>query len=89
MTEFTEAVENRKQMIEAEKWASECDWLQVHKLKTMWYDDRPEDTDESSVMDKAYKSGIIARTILKTGEKVYFGKPLKGEELLNAYLRKG
>lgn len=88
MTEFTEAVEKRRMMIEAEEWAKETVFLQVHKLKSMWYDTRPEDTDDSFVMDVQYNTGRVERTILKTGEKVYFGEELKGDSLLNAYLCK-
>lgn len=86
MTQFTETVEKRKLMIKAEEWAKETDWLHAHRLKSMWYDNRPEDTDDNYVIDVGFKSGLIERT-LANGEVIYFGEKLEGEDLLNAYLK--
>lgn len=86
MTEFTEAVEKRRLMEQAEAWAKETEWLHAHQLKSMWYDTRPADTDNSFVTDIGYKSGLIKR-ILSNGEEILFGEELKGDELLNKYIR--
>ena len=55
----------------------------------MWYDDRPQDTDDSSVLDIQYNDGRIERRIQKTGEVVQMGEQIKGEELIRAYSRGG
>lgn len=87
MTEFTESVEKRRLMEQAEAWAKETEWLHAHQLKSMWYDTRPEDTDEGFVVDIGFKSGRIKR-ILNSGEVIFFGEELKSEALLEAYMRK-
>ena len=87
MTEFTQAVEKQKIRLEAEEWANSTEWLQLHSLSSMWYDDRPQDTEGGKmVTDICYKSGLIERT-LSSGEKVYFGEQLKGEDLVDAYMK--
>ena len=87
MTEFNELVAEVKLRIEAEKWAKGVRSLQAHSLKSMWYDDRPQDTDNGSVMDVHYNDGSIQRTIQSTGETVIMGKQLTGEDLVYEYSR--
>ena len=89
MTQFDDRVEKQRLKLEAEKWANGIKCLHAHKLKSMWYDDRPQDTDESPVMDIQYNDGRIRRTINKTGEVVWMGEQIKGEELVHAYTRGG
>ena len=50
----------------------------------MWYDDRPEDTENESVTDIAYNGGWIDR---HQGGKVIhtFGKKFSRSELIDAY----
>ena len=53
----------------------------------MWYDNRPQDTEDGkSVMDIQYNSGLIERKT-HDGYTVYFGTELKGDALLDEYLR--
>lgn len=84
MTEFTHIVEKQRLMESAEKWANTVKLLHHHRLTSMWYDTRPEDTKLGYVTDIEYNSGLIERT-LKNGKKVYFGERLTGEDLLFAY----
>lgn len=90
MTEFTEAVEKRRLMIEAEKWAKLVETMHCHGLTSMWYE-TPESLEISKgkmVTDTTYNDGHIERTI--GGKLVYtFGKPLTGEELLRKYINSG
>jgi len=90
MTEFTEAVEKRRLMIEAEEWAKLVENMHCHGLTSMWYE-TPESLEISKgkmVTDITYNDGHIERTI--GGKLVYtFGEPLKGEELLDKYVKVG
>ena len=75
-------------MLEAEKWANSVENLHIHSLNSMWYDNRPEDTEGGkSVTDVTYNSGLVERT-LSDGKVVYFGEKLTGEDLLQEYLKK-
>jgi hypothetical protein len=47
-----------------------------------------EDRKDGSVLDICYNDGLVEREIRETGETVYFGKRLTGEELLRDYQRK-
>jgi hypothetical protein len=86
MGQFTELVEKQGKKLAAEEWGRQVKTLHVHRLKSMWYDTRPQDTDEHSVTDIQYNSGIIER-ILHTGKVVHFGEQLYGHSLINAYVR--
>ena len=87
MTQHDERVSQQRLLLEAEKWAKVPKSVHIHQLKSMWYDDRPADTDEGPVMDIQYNDGSIERTIIKTGEKIIMGKKLQGEELVYEYSR--
>ena len=89
MGQYEERVERQRIKLEAEKWAKGVKVLHAHQLKSMWYDDRPQDTDDSSVLDIQYNDGRIERRIQKTGEVVQMGEQIKGEELIRAYSRGG
>ena len=71
----------------AEEWADGIKCLHSHQLKSMWYDDRPQDTDDGPVMDVQYNDGRIKRTILNTGKVVMMGKQITGEDLVYEYSR--
>lgn len=87
MSQYQEQVEYQKVRLAAEKWADGVKCLHSHQLKSMWYDDRPADTDEGPVMDIQYNDGRIERTIIKTGEKIIMGKKLQGDDLVYEYQR--
>lgn len=86
MGQFSDIVKNQADKLEAEKWAKGVKSLHAHKLKSMWYDTRPQDTDAHPVTDIEYNDGLIERT-LHNGEIVYFGKKLSGSELVAEYTR--
>jgi len=87
MTEYDERVRRQRMRLEAEKWASGVKCIHAHQLKSMWYDDRPQDTDSSGVVDVQYNDGRIRRTIQETGEIVWMGQKLTGEDLVHEYSR--
>ena len=87
MGQYSDRVERQRLLLEAEEWAQGIQSLHAHSLNTMWYDTRPQDTEDGKgVVDKQFNSGLIERT-LKDGSKVFFGTELKGDELIDAYTR--
>ena len=46
MTQYNETVERQRLKLEAEDWALGVRSLHGHRLSSMWYDDRPQDTSE-------------------------------------------
>ena len=86
MGQYDEIVERQRQKIAAEDWAIKVRAVHAHSLSSMWYDTRPEDTEDGkSVLDVEYNSGRIERT-LNSGEKYIFTEyELKGDDLISSY----
>lgn len=86
MSQYNDRVERQRRKIAAEDWAIKVRAVHAHSLSSMWYDTRPEDTEDGeSVLDVEYNSGRIERT-LNSGEKFIFTNyELKGDELLSAF----
>ena len=81
-----ERVQYQRDLIAAEEWAVQVKSIHAHSLSSMWYDDRPQDTEKGTVTDTAYNSGIIVRT--RNGKHIHtFGTKLKGAELVDAYIK--
>jgi len=89
MTQYMETVYKQKLKLEAEEWANGVKCLHPHQLKSCWYDDRPQDTDDGPVMDIQFNDGRIKRTIIKSGEVIWMNgsKQLIGEDLVYEYNR--
>ena len=86
MTQYDETVENQRLLLEAEEWSKGIKSMHAHSLDSMWYDTRPQDTEDGKcVVDTQYNNGTVKRDILSTGEVYIFGKALTGAELLDAY----
>ena len=83
MSEYDEVVDKQRRLLLAEKWAKGVKTLHAHALTSMWYDDRGND---GSVMDTEYNDGLVMREIRETGETVYFGESLKGDDLLQLFV---
>ena len=84
MTQYRNAVQKQLLLIEAEEWADVPKSIHTHKLSSMWYDTRPEDTEDGHVTVVEYNSGLVVRS--KNGKKIHtFGKRLKGDALIDAY----
>lgn len=88
MTQYTKDVEHVRARREAELWALGISQIHVHSLDSMAYDTRPQDTaNGKTVTDTEYNNGVIERT--QDGVIIHtFGKKLKGDELVEEYLRK-
>ena len=82
MSEYDEVVDKQRRLLLAEDWARGVKTLHAHALTSLWYDDRGND---GSVMDTEYNDGLVKREIRETGEIVYFGKSLEGDELLQTF----
>jgi len=88
MGQYEDKVKRQRILLAAEEWALGVQSLHAHSLNSMWYDDRPEDTaDGKGVVDRQFNSGLIERT-LDDGSVVYFGEQLKGEELIQEFLKR-
>lgn len=87
MSQYDERVERQRLKLKAEEWARGVKALHAHSVSSMWYDTRPQDTEDGrSVMDIQYNSGLVERHT-HDGHTLYFGEELKGEELVYEYLR--
>lgn len=87
MGQYNDKVERQRKLIAAEEWAEGVSGIHAHSLNSMWYDTRPQDTqDGKCVVDRSFNSGLIERT-LDDGSVVYFGKELKGDELIDEWER--
>lgn len=87
MTQYNDKVERQRLLLEAEEWAKGVKDIHAHSLSSMWYDDRPQDTEDGKgVVDRRFNNGLIERT-LEDGSIVYFGEVLKGNKLIDAYVR--
>ena len=90
MTQYDETVERQRLLLEAEEWANGVRSLHSHRLKSMWYDTRPQDTDNGQyVTDKQYNGSEIERSIYDAKGKYIgtfiFGRRLSGDDLINEY----
>lgn len=87
MGQYDDKVERQKLLLRAEAWAASVKSVHAHSLSSMWYDTRPQDTEEDkSVLDIEYNNGLIKRTC-NDGLEVWFGTELKGDALIYAYER--
>ena len=82
MTQYKDEVELQKKILAAEEFANDIKGMQVHRISSMWYDNRPQDTEKHSVTDIEYMSGKIERT-LHDGTKVVLVEGETGEELVD------
>jgi len=85
MTQYNETVNNQRLLLEAEEWAKGIKSIHAHSMSSMWYDTRPQDTEDGKgVLDIEYNSGLIERKT-HDGYTVYFGEELKGDALIDSY----
>jgi len=86
MTQYEDRVERQRIKIEAEEWAKQVKSIHAHSIQSMWYDDRPQDTEDNKcVVDRQFNNGVIERT-LDNGEIFLFTKEeLKGDALIDAF----
>ena len=69
MGQYADKVEQRRIEIEAEEWAKGIKGIHAHSISSMWYDNRPQDTDGKGVVDIEYNNGKVVRT-LENGKRL-------------------
>ena len=82
MTQYKNKVELQRKILAAEEYSDSIKGMQVHSMSSMWYDNRPQDTEKHSVTDIEYMSGKIERT-LHDGTKVVLVEGETGEKLVD------
>ena len=90
MTEYRERVDMQKKILLAEEYRQSPKWIHAHSLDSMWYEteESKEDLKDGNVTDIQFNSGRIERK--KDGKLIRtFGKDLRGDELIAAYVRGG
>ena len=89
MTEYDFKVERQRDLLAAEEWAKGVKSMHVHSLKSMWYDNRPQDTDTGNVTDVQFNDGRIQRS--KNGKVIHtWNDDVKtGDDLISAYIARG
>ena len=93
MGQYDEVVERQRTLLEAEKWADGVDAIHSHRLGSMWYDDRPNDTQDGKyVLDVSFNGGFIKREVYDHNAKLIyehqFGIRLSGDALIDEFTRK-
>tara|TARA_B000000609_G_scaffold153515_1_gene142079 strand:- start:40 stop:384 length:345 start_codon:yes stop_codon:yes gene_type:complete len=82
MSQYKDKVELQRKILAAEKYSDSIKGMQVHSMSSMWYDNRPQDTEKHSVTDIEYMSGKIERT-LHDGTKVVLVEAETGAKLVD------
>ena len=82
MSQYKDKVELQRKILAAEKHSDSIKGMQVHSMSSMWYDNRPQDTEKHSVTDIEYMSGKIERT-LHDGTKVVLVEAETGAKLVD------
>ena len=82
MSQYKDEVELQRKILAAEEYSDSIKGMQVHSMSSMWYDNRPQDTEKHSVTDIEYMSGKIERT-LHDGTKVVLVEAETGAKLVD------
>jgi hypothetical protein len=88
MGQFSDKVEQRRIELEAEEWAKGIKGIHAHSLSSMWYDNRPQDTEGKGVIDIEYNNGRVVRT-LDNGTKITMHKGLDKVDVVREYQKSG
>tara|TARA_B100000941_G_C28226245_1_gene409206 strand:+ start:235 stop:507 length:273 start_codon:yes stop_codon:yes gene_type:complete len=86
MSQYDDKVERQRLLLEAEEWANGINSIHIHSLKSMWYDDRPQDTDTGNVTDTQFNDGRITRE--KGGKLLHTwnNEQVTGDDLISRYM---
>ena len=57
--QYKDIVEYQRAKLAAEEWKDGLQNFHLHQLKSMWYDNRPQDTDDGMVEDYQYNDCLL------------------------------
>ena len=86
--QYKDIVEYQRAKLAAEEWKDGVQNFHMHSLKSMWYDNRPQDTDDGMVEDYQYNDGRIER--FKNGKLIhtFTEEQITGEHLVDEFLKR-
>lgn len=87
MGQYDELVHKQAVKLAAEEWAKQPSSIHVHKLSSMWYDNRPQDTEKGHVTDTQYNDGSIVREQNDKIIHVFSKEQVRGEALIDKFGR--
>lgn len=84
MTQYNDRVEYHRLKLAAEAWSKGIKGIHAHSLSSLWYDDRPQDTKNGSVVDTQYNDNSILRA-LPDGTEIWMRKRPSIEKQMDLY----
>tara|TARA_R110002096_G_scaffold17940_1_gene61752 strand:- start:420 stop:692 length:273 start_codon:yes stop_codon:yes gene_type:complete len=85
MGQYDDKVEQQRLKLEAEEWAKGVRSMHAHSINSMWYDNRPQDTEDGKhVLDIEFNDGSVKRE-LSDKKIIIMGTSLKGQDLIDSY----
>ena len=85
MTEYSEMIEKQRKLLKAEKWAAGVKSLHAHRVTSMWYETRPYDMQDGSVLDTIYNDGTVERRLPNGGLVFMENEKLTGDSLIHEW----
>ena len=89
MTQYEERVNRQALKLAAEEWANIPKSIHIHKLSSMWYDTRPQDTEQGHVTDTQYNDGSIVRKQDGKVIHIFREEQVRGEALIDKFGKEG
>lgn len=89
MTQYEERVNRQALKLAAEEWANIPKSIHIHKLSSMWYDTRPQDTEKGHVIDTQYNDGSIVRKQDGKVIHIFREEQVRGEALIDKFGKEG
>ena len=85
MGQYDELVHKQAIKLAAEKWAGQPKSIHVHKISSMWYDNRPQDTEKKHVTDTQYNDGSIVREQDGKVLHIFREEQVRGDALIDKF----
>ena len=89
MTQYEERVNKQAIKLAAEEWANVPKSIHIHKLSSMWYDNRPQDTEKGPVTDTQYNDGSIVRQQDGKVIHIFREEQVRGKALIDKFGKEG
>ena len=85
MGQYDELVHKQAVKLAAEEWAKQPKSLHVHKISSMWYDNRQQATEKMHVTDTQYNDGSIVREQDGKIIHVFSDEQVRGDALIDKF----